>query len=306
MERQSMVLPKYFGRTNSNQPHRSLALAAALLAFLGLPSTSLQAQVLYGVSLASRDLLTIDTQTSATTTVGPVGVFDLSGLAYDRDTDRLLGVSYDNYLYSINRTSGAATLVGPLGGGPQLVQFPGLGYDSTSHTLYLSTSPFSDAGVYKSSLYRVNTLTGAATKVADFPGNTIVDSLAYNPNAHVMYGVSSATDKIYEVNTTTAALREIADINWPFLIYTGAAYDAASDKLYWTDAGRSALYFRNMSTGESGLIGVSAGLMEVRGLAFTPVPEPSVAVLAAVGVSAVLVRRRNQAGRTLLRTRHAQ
>lgn len=289
-----MVLLRCFRRTNINQPRRSLALAAALVAFLGLQSARLQAQVLYGVSLASQNLLTIDTQTSVATTVGPVGVFDLSGLAYDRDTDRLLGVSYDNNLYSINRVNGAATLVGALGWRSQLVQFPGLGYDSTLHNLYLSTSPFSAAGVYQSSLYRVSTLTGVAIKVADFPGNIVVDSLAYNPNARVMYGVSSATSKIYEVNTFTAALREIADINWPPLIYTGAAYDAASDRLYWTDAGRSALYFRNMSTGEAGLIGVSAGLMEVRGLAFTPVPEPSVAALAAVSVSAMLLRRRSK------------
>ncbi|HEX5221919.1 MAG TPA: hypothetical protein VFZ59_20320 [Verrucomicrobiae bacterium] len=37
---------------------------------------------------------------------------------------------------------------------------------------------------------------------------------------------------------------------------------------------------------------VSAGLLEVRGLAFVPVPEPSVAVFAIVGVSAILLRHR--------------
>ena len=277
----------YFKAANIKPLRFGLALAVALLAVLGLPPGNIQAQELFGISISANTLLTIDTRTGAATTVGPLGVSSMEGLAYDSDTDRLLGVSYDNYLYSINRLTGAATRVGPLGGGAQLVQYPGLDYDSSSHTLYLSTSPFYAAGQYRSSLYRVNASTGAATKVADLPGNTIVDGLAYNPNAHIMYGVSSATYKIYTVNTATAALTEIASTGVP-LIFTEAAYNAAADTLYWTDAGRGNLYYRNMTTGTGGLIGGS-GLYEVRGLAI--IPEPTAFSLLMVGLALYRMRR---------------
>jgi sugar lactone lactonase YvrE len=280
----------------------TLRLAALCGTILCLQPVPVRAQILYGISISAKTLMTIDTQTGTATTIGSLGVNSMEGLAYDSDTDRLLGVSYDNYLYNINRTTGAATRIGLLGGGAQLVQFPGLEYDSVSHTIFLTTSPFYAAGKYTSSLYRVNPSTGAATKVANLPGNTIVDGLAYNPNTHVMYGVSSATYKIYTINTATAALTKIGNVGVS-LIYTEAAYNAASDTLYWTDAGRGGLYCRNMTTGAGGLIGGS-GLYEVRGLTF--VPEPTSVLLLMAGFTAFYLRRSGTRPSTTCRTNQMQ
>ncbi len=272
---------------------RFLIATVATLAFA--LSFTARALTLYGISISSSSLVSIDAQTAATTPIGPLGVSSMEGLAYDSVTDRLLGVSYDNNLYTINRITGAATLVGPLG---LTVQFPGLEFSADAHTLYLSTSPYYAPGEYTSSLYRVNPATGASTRIGDISGNTIVDGLAYDPTAHVLYGVSSATYKIYIVNTANATLTEIGDVGTS-LIFTEAAFNAGL--LYWTDAGRSSLYVRDMATGVNHLIGGDPDLYEVRGLAFAPIPEPSVWALLFAGLVLLFqgrapffgVRRRN-------------
>src|SRR5262245_20861504 len=81
-------------------------LATGYLLVFGLHPWCIHAQTLYGISIGANTLVTIDTKTGVASTVGRLGATDMEGLAYDSDGRRLLAVSYDNYLYSINRFTG--------------------------------------------------------------------------------------------------------------------------------------------------------------------------------------------------------
>jgi len=74
---------------------------------------------LYGISLNSDNLFSIDTATGAGTVVGPLGI-DINyaqGIAFDRTNNILYGTLYSigGGLYTIDTTTGAATLVAPFG-----------------------------------------------------------------------------------------------------------------------------------------------------------------------------------------------
>jgi hypothetical protein len=73
--------------------------------------------ILYGINSSSDTLVTIDPSTGNTTTVGALGnlspAFLYPGLGWDGNSDTLyLNVGYTNNFYSVNRSTGAATLIG--------------------------------------------------------------------------------------------------------------------------------------------------------------------------------------------------
>src|SRR5215472_4972075 len=139
------------------QPFEPSCLAGAFLTLFLLVATPAQAQVFYTVSLNPDTLVSYDIRSGAASTIGTVGnggAF-IVGLAYDPAIDQLLGVGEDNYLYDINRFTGASTRVGPL----QIsIAAPGLDFDPNTRTLYLTSTSW-----YTTSLYKVNLSTGAAT-----------------------------------------------------------------------------------------------------------------------------------------------
>ncbi|MGB0911540.1 MAG: hypothetical protein ACPGYT_14350, partial [Nitrospirales bacterium] len=106
-------------------------------------------------------LKSIDTTTLAITDIGDVGVeVSFGGLAYDPNTDTLFmvdGRSSAN-LYTVNRTTGIASLTGSHG----VSHLRGLAFDSTNNVLYGSRT--SSGGT---ELYALNTGNGAATLVGD-------------------------------------------------------------------------------------------------------------------------------------------
>jgi hypothetical protein len=73
--------------------------------------------ILYGINSSSDALVTSDPSTGNTTTVGALGnlspAFLYPGLGWDGNSDTLyLNVGYTNNFYSVNRSTGAATLIG--------------------------------------------------------------------------------------------------------------------------------------------------------------------------------------------------
>jgi hypothetical protein len=110
--------------------------------------------------------------------ITPIGPTDqlIRGLAYDNNNSVLYGVD-DDELYTINTSTGAATLVGPTG----LNSFrQGLAYDTENDVLYLNLGD----GPGGDSLYRLNTTTGLATLVGP-NGPTEgdgIDGLAFIPS----------------------------------------------------------------------------------------------------------------------------
>ena len=124
-----------------------------------------------------------------TTEVGRTGPLNPAGLAYSGSTLYLVTAGGSPSLYTVNTTTGAATLVGILGTGN-----PG-GLADKNGTLYLV-----DGGT--GSLYTVNTTTGAATLVGALGIGDPGDLAAIGT---ILYLVSYSTDNFYTVNTSTGA-----------------------------------------------------------------------------------------------------
>jgi hypothetical protein len=117
-------------------------------------------------------------------TVTPAGVITaigstnltFSGLAYDNGSAKLYGVGQNNNFYTINTTTGVATLIGATGVSTNIAD---LAFDPFTGIMYLNSAGPSN------SLYRVNTATGAAVLIGPngaTAGNGI-DGLAVRVNA---------------------------------------------------------------------------------------------------------------------------
>jgi hypothetical protein len=128
--------------------------------------------VLYGAdTMPCGGLSIVDRGTGESTCVGPfVATPAIYGLAYDPASDTLYGVDGIS-LYTIDRSTGAATLVGPHGmAGPSDVM--GLELDWETPVLYAARA---------SQLYTLDPATGAATPVGIDMGNPNPGGLASVP-----------------------------------------------------------------------------------------------------------------------------
>ncbi len=154
-----------------------------------------------GFAGQQRNLYTLNPITRQTTVVGPFG--DLAvlmhGIEIDTRTGTLFAVSTHNHeLYSLSRTTGAATIIGPTGIPVGPTTFNALGYDAFSGIMYMT-----DTGT--DSLYTVNLTTGAATLVGPLNGPIGIGALAYNVDNRTMYLVDNDADNLYTVNLATGA-----------------------------------------------------------------------------------------------------
>jgi DNA-binding beta-propeller fold protein YncE len=138
------------------------------------------AGLLYTVDGDAGNVLKSVTPAGVITTIGPTGVTDQgAGLAYDPLRDLLYATAFDGNLYTIDMTTGASTLVGPLGLPLLRNVHQGLAYDPIGQILY-----FNEADTFDS-LYCINTMTGAATLIGvngSVAGDGI-DGLAVEPSA---------------------------------------------------------------------------------------------------------------------------
>ena len=130
------------------------------------------ADLLYAVDINHSDNLVSITPSGTITTIGSVGTA-IADLAYDAADDILYGIGSSGILYTINRSTGAATSIGSTG---QTGSELGLGYDANNGTLYLNNGVFHD-------FYSVNTSTGAATLIGSNGVSAVIDGLADSVSA---------------------------------------------------------------------------------------------------------------------------
>jgi hypothetical protein len=171
-------------------------------------------------------LYAIDPNTGAATLKGSTGVF-LNALQFGSD-GTLYGAggapgcgpaghpTACNSLYTINTTTGAATLVGS-----------GV-YDSSgdlefTNGLYLTS--FDNASTDQ--LFKMDATTGAGTLVGDI-GFADVFGLAYVPEAGTLYGFNDIGNNVISINTATGAGTSIANYSSRFEIL-GTATDAVPE-----------------------------------------------------------------------------
>jgi hypothetical protein len=166
----------------------------------------------------------------------------------------LVDASTDS-LYTVDSSSGAATLVGPLGF--SFNSIAGLAFDPNSRTLYYS-------GLTGVGLHRLDLGTGKGTKIGNLAQN--MPSLAYDADGDVLYGISGATDSLYVVDPSNAALTLIGPLGVN-IARNGAAYDAKDGCLYMINDSNGNLYCVNPDTGQATLIGPVGGDLNINGLA---------------------------------------
>jgi DNA-binding beta-propeller fold protein YncE len=247
--------------------------------------------LLYTMAEGTNTLEQIDTSTMARTVVGSTGVAsgDFGGMAYDPASDTLYWVPGrgNNNLYTINRTTGAASLIGAHG----INDLFGLEFDTSTGTLY--GSQFSGG----SNLFTLNTGTGAATLIGNM--GLGMGGLAYDSKRDQLVGDNDGGGRLYSINRSTAAISLLASPGYND--DSGLAYDYDADVFY--DYDYSGSLFRidpNAGYARTTLFtgtGSHDGLAYVGSPLAAAVPEPSGLALVALGlIGLAATRRRAKAG----------
>lgn len=124
-------------------------------------------------------------------------------------------------LYKLDKTNGAATLVGETGMLPQYIT--GMAFELNSNRLFWTVCPADETGF----LTEINVATGVATKVYDFPNNEEITALSI-PLAPNAGAPSAATD--LKVDFVKESLSGTVSFKAPTTTYDGA--EATGDVNY--------------------------------------------------------------------------
>jgi len=282
-------------------PH--LARTALAGATLALAAVGAQAITLVGLTSAN-ELAMIDTSNIAgatTTAITGLAAGDrLVGIDLRPKDSKIYGISLSNNIYTIDASSGAASLVAALSAP---VINPTLGYG-------IDFNPMADFGVAASlrlvssagNNYAVNASTGVVGNTASNIGNGF-SGVAYSntsqnpsaaPAATSLYYINSVTDSLSVAGTgfNAPALSFVGNLGIDVLKASGfeVVFDGTTNMgiaALNVDNGSLAtgLYSINLSTGAATSLGTYNGTLS--GLTVSPVPEPQTLALMLAGLVAV-------------------
>jgi subtilisin-like proprotein convertase family protein len=156
-----------------------------------------------------------------------------------------------NNLVTLNTTTGAETVIGPMVP-PAGQTWGGLRWDPSTSTLY-AMSNVTGGGT----LFTVNPATGATTTVAPFTGLTLLIDIAISP-AGQMYGIDISNDSLYSINKATGVATLIGATGIAANFAQGMDFDDSTNTLYWPayiGAGVNSLATVNTTTGAATAIG---------------------------------------------------
>ena len=278
-----------------------------LALIVALPG-AVRAQVLYA-SIGSGEtghLFTINPVTAAATYVATVNVsgvnVSLTGLAFQPGTGVLYGVTaaHGNYaqtLITIDRLSGAATLIGGSGGLGGTVT--DITFDPTGTTLYGWQS---SNGAFPNSAGIINLATGAVAPLGTDTGRTGGGGIAIDPNTGIAYVSRLGSQGALETldlgtgNLVTGATMSSAYFGNQLnaMAINGASEIYASNS---TNNGFSNLMKLDPATGILAYVGALPNYTDALAFSTSAIPEPSTyAAFAGLAALAVVgLRRRHRA-----------
>ncbi len=177
---------------------------------------------LYAVRETDDTLVQIDPNTLAITPIGPLGVqFDFGELAWDPSTATLYMADgrAQNALYTVDRVTGAATLVGIHG----ITDLFAIEFDGSGTLWGL------DSG---RNLYIIDKTTGVATATGAVASTGSSLSLAWD-SARGMMTAEYYIGYIYEIDLNTGLMTDLGNPSPIYFNNNGATYDPVRDVI-WT------------------------------------------------------------------------
>jgi formylglycine-generating enzyme required for sulfatase activity len=177
-----------------------LALAVWPEAELAGLSGSPIANAIYGADVLSQQLVSVNLSSMSFAVIGDFGS-DIKELAYDCDRMILYGTD-QKALYTIDTSTGIASLVGPFGSGLSVMR--SLAYDRESRSLW-------GVDAYTDQLYRISADTAHAAAI----GPTGVDSISdifVDPSSGTIYAVGNGlySRYLYTLDKSTGMATQVA------------------------------------------------------------------------------------------------
>jgi DNA-binding beta-propeller fold protein YncE len=248
--------------------------AAAGLAWLlgGAPAAG--AVALLGSDFLGARIYDVDPATGTATNGRPTGINGLDDIEYDAARGVLWGLSQtgsspvENALFSIDISTGAATLIGATG----LSIIEGdLALNPVTGVLY----GVQQVGASVLQLFTVDLDTGAGTIVGAVAGGADLSALSFD-TAGNLFVLDTGTDRLLRVDDTTGAVLDSVALSLPLGTRAGMDVDPETGVMYVADggtAGTDSLYTLDTTTGAlalAGATGVSGGLAGLTAVAGAP------------------------------------
>lgn len=265
---------------------KSTFLQGLVVSFALLFSTASHSGVILALDNDKNELVSFDTNTFTRTTIGALGVNVLfAGLAYDffSDTLYMVGGRGNNNLYTVNRTTGAATLIGSHG----ISDLFGLAFDTSTGRLYGTQSSSS------SGLFSLDINSGAATAINPGPGFAI-GGLTYNHVTDQLVGVSNRFASAYSINKTTGLTSFLG--GFAATNESGFTFDADNNR-YWSINYNGDLFSYDIDNNYA-LTNHAQGLGNFDGAVYlnklAKVPEPTVLFIFAIALLSLVAMRKRK------------